>query len=214
MTDSLFFLLMPKGNFEGIRKMTHTCDFCDSPDVAVVVYEDKISAGRRKVLVSGLNRMECPSCGHEYISEDQLAMNLALIEAATSAPGQVGIGLIRSIREKWLLTQRTASALFGAGESSFAKWESGQLPSGPTALLLQCAAHVPGVVEYLARTQNATLPSCPELADWVTYGQVTGKMTIARKVERPSGVRVTRPMNKITPPIYRQNIVELYGEAA
>lgn len=196
--------------------MKHTCDFCASTDVAEVLYEDKVAVGRRRVLLSGLRKMECPSCGHEYMDADQVAHNHALFDASTSATaGQVFSGLLRNIRDRWALTQRTASALFGAGENSFAKWESGQLPSGPTALLLQCAAHVPGVVEYLARLQNATLPSCPELADWNTAtGEITGKMTVLTKLEFPPMPSASWEVIGTSQLVYRPNVVELYGEAA
>lgn len=197
--------------------MTHACVFCDSTEVAEAVYENRVTAGRRKVNVAGLKRMECSDCGHEYVEQEQLAFNLALIESATTAPGQVAVGLLRNLRDRWALTQRTASSLFGAGQNSFAKWESGQLPSGPTALLLQCAMYVPGVMEYLARLNKATLPSCPELLDWEDdKGEVTGHFAFVRRVEKaslpsrpPVRVRVRSETLNYTP-----NIVELYGEAA
>lgn len=198
--------------------MTHTCDFCDSPDVAEVVYEEKVSVGRRRILLSDVRKMECPACGHEYVTSEQLAHNHARFDAVTSvAAGQVFVGLLRSIRERWMLSQRVASHLFGAGESSFAKWESGQLPSGPTALLIQCAAHVPGVVEFLARMQNATLPSCPELADWNSdTGEVTGKMAILEKLERPSPpVQRVRGIPNYAELVYHpEEVIRLYGKVA
>lgn len=179
--------------------MMSKCDFCGSGEVAEVVYDERIASGRRKVAVEGLKKMECPDCGHEYIESAQLLHNHALMEAATTiTPGQVSTALLRTIREKWALTQRTASTLFGAGANSFAKWESGQMPSGPTALLLQCAANVPQVVEYLARLQGATLPSCPELADWSDVnGEVTGKMLVHSGFEnaRSNNVLNLFPMN-------------------
>lgn len=195
--------------------MKHTCVFCDFPEVAEVVYDDRVTAGRRKVSVTGLKKMECSNCGHEYVEQEQLALNQALIESSTSAPGQVGVGLLRNLRDRWALTQRAASSLFGAGQNSFAKWESGQLPSGPTALLLQCAVYVPGVVEYLARLNKATLPSCPELLDWEDEsGEVTGHLAVVRQTERaplPPSARVRVSQSALT---YTPNVVELYGEAA
>jgi DNA-binding transcriptional regulator YiaG len=159
--------------------------------------------------------MECSSCGHEYVEQDQLSYNQSLIEATSVTPGQVGIGLLRNLRDRWALTQRAASNLFGAGQNSFAKWESGQLPSGPTALLLQCAANVPGVVEYLARLNKATLPSCPELLDWEDdSGEVTGYITVLVRSEKMSRNTQTRAKPNMSSILYAQNVVELYGEAA
>ncbi|WP_372828562.1 type II TA system antitoxin MqsA family protein [Polaromonas sp.] len=195
--------------------MKHACVFCDSPEVAEVVYDEKVTAGRRKVSVVGLKKMECPSCGHEYVEPEQLALNQAIIESATTEPGQVVVGLLRNLRDRWELTQRTASNLFGAGQNSFAKWESGQLPSGPTALLLQCAMSVPGVMEYLARLNKATLPSCPELIDWEDgAGEVTGQLAITLPPEKPTRPSLTWVRLGSPPLDYKPSVVELYGEAA
>ena len=71
-----------------MNEMTHTCVFCDSIEVAEVVYENRVAAGRRKLDIAGLKRMECPDCCHEYVEQDQLAFNLALIESATTAMSQ------------------------------------------------------------------------------------------------------------------------------
>lgn len=194
--------------------MTHTCDFCGSLEVAEVVYEERVTMGRRKVLVAGLRKMECAHCGQEYVEADQVSQNHVLMESALHhSAGQVVIGLLRTIRERWDLTQRAASMLFGAGSNSFAKWESGQLPSGPTALLLQCAAHVPGTVEYLASLQNATLPSCPELMSWSKFdGEVTGVIPVARIVPFLSPPQ--RSVEHVTMGKYQRNVVDLYGMAA
>jgi putative zinc finger/helix-turn-helix YgiT family protein len=195
--------------------MKHTCVFCGHLEVVEVVYDERVTAGRRKVAVTGLRKMECSSCGHEYVEQDQLSYNQSLIEATSVTPGQVGIGLLRNLRDRWALTQRAASNLFGAGQNSFAKWESGQLPSGPTALLLQCAANVPGVVEYLARLNKATLPSCPELLDWEDdSGEVTGYITVLVRSEKMSRNTQTRAKPNMSSILYAQNVVELYGEAA
>lgn len=194
--------------------MTHTCDFCGSPEVAEIVYDERVTMGRRKVVVAGLRKMECAHCGQEYVEVDQVAQNHVLMESALhQSAGQVAIGLLRTIRERWELTQRAASVLFGAGANSFAKWESGQLPSGPTALLLQCAAYVPGTVEYLASLQKATLPSCPELLSWSKEdGEVTGMTPVARIV--PFLAPPKRSVETVTLVTYEKNVVQLYGEAA
>ena len=198
-----------------VTDMKHTCVFCGHLEVVEVVYDERVTAGRRKVAVTGLRKMECSSCGHEYVEQDQLSYNQSLIEATSVTPGQVGIGLLRNLRDRWALTQRAASNLFGAGQNSFAKWESGQLPSGPTALLLQCAANVPGVVEYLARLNKATLPSCPELLDWEDdSGEVTGYITVLVRSEKMSRNTQTRAKPNMSSILYAQNVVELYGEAA
>jgi len=75
--------------------------------------------------------------------------------------------------------------------------------------------HVPGVVEYLARLNKATLPSCPELLEWEDdKGEVTGHFAPVVRVEKaspPSRVPVHVLSKKL---IYTPSVVELYGEAA
>ena len=52
--------------------------------------------------------------------------------------------VIRAIRQRCGLTQREAGLLFGAGEKSFEKYESGEIqPSAPTKRLLKLAMEKP-----------------------------------------------------------------------
>lgn len=194
--------------------MSNACDFCDSPSVRELKYDEKLGMGRKRVLVAGLLKTKCEACGEEYVTEEQLEHNHALYEAASTITAEVvTVGQLRSFRARWGLTQRAASALFGAGESAFGKWESGQLPSGPAALLLQCSSHVPGVTEYLAKLQHAVLPTCPEMAEWHKIsGEVTGVLPAFMHVKKPAA-----PGAKIAPKCslpYQANVIELYGRAA
>jgi len=129
-----------------------SCVFCDSGNVSEVIYQNKVNVGRRRVDVNGFRKSVCGDCLSEFYSLAQIDSNKALIEATTrDRPGVVFPGLIRGLRDEWNLTQRQAAQLFGAGANSVAKWETGQSPSGPAALLIQCALYVPGVMEYLCK---------------------------------------------------------------
>lgn len=168
------------------------CDFCDSAECHEVVYDDMVSAGRKRLALSSLKKTECLSCGESYVTEAQMEHNHGLYDAALAkTPEAVAIGQLRTLRCRWELTQRSASSLFGAGENAFAKWESGQLPSGPAALLIQCATNVTGVIEYLAHLRGATLPGCPEFAEWHSAdGNVTGVAPIYRPTITAAPARV------------------------
>jgi len=132
--------------------MNKTCAVCRAAALQEAFYSEKTAYGRRRPSVDGLRKTVCTECGHEFVTLDQHDLNQQQIERA-SAEVQFAVfpGLIRDIREMWGMTQRQAAKLFGAGDGSVAKWESGRPPSGPAALLLQCAANVPGTVEYLAK---------------------------------------------------------------
>ena len=136
------------------------CPLCQSV-CQQVVHGHTMRFGRRTIGLDGLRKWVCGECGFEFNDETQSAHNLQIIEEATrSHQGATTPGMLRKLRRHWGLTQATASRIFGAGPSSFAKWESGQSRmSQPSALLIQAATHVPGVMTYLAAL--ARLPLRP-----------------------------------------------------
>ncbi len=191
--------------------MDTTCQFCDFAGVEEVSYEDVMSAGRKRISLSGLMKTVCPECGEEYVTEAQMAHNHALFESALAkTPEAIVVGQLRGLRDRWRLSQRAASALFGAGESAFGKWESGQLPSGPAALLLQCSANVSGVVEYLAHLQGATLPGCPELVEWhAEDGSVRGVAPMYKPKKSAAQATATVPNPPLRGLRYERDVLEL-----
>lgn len=136
--------------------MTNICAFCDVGELDTVVYTHIVKAGRSSVSVPGCSKMVCSHCGEESIPLEMYGENAKLVEAALAAtPAAISRALLKSLRERFGLSQRDASKLFGAGDASFAKWESGQSEmSGPAALLAQCALNVSGVIEYLAHLSD------------------------------------------------------------
>lgn len=144
-----------------------TCPFCASDDVDAVSFECTIPSGRKKRVVSELQKSECRECGENFVSEIQHAFNVGLIDlAGKEQQAFVTQGLIRKFRERFGLTQRLASKLFGAGDSAVGKWEAGQLPSGPAALLVQTAIHVPGAAQYLASLAQISFTESHEGLKW------------------------------------------------
>lgn len=139
--------------------MKHICSFCEVGELSTVVYTHALKAGRRTVHVPGLSKMVCGHCGEESVPVEMYARNAKLVEAALAAtPAAVSKGLLKTLRETFEVSQRDASKMFGAGETAFAKWESGQTDmSDPAALLVQCALNVPGVMEYLAKLSNVEI---------------------------------------------------------
>jgi putative zinc finger/helix-turn-helix YgiT family protein len=193
--------------------MNQSCDFCGSEEISEVTYSDKVPAGRRRLELTGLRKTVCSSCGEDFISSEQLEHNHALFDMALESVSQgVTVGLLLSLRQRWQLTQRKASSLFSAGDSSFAKWESGQLPSGPSALLIQCALQVPGVVEFLARLNNVEIRQEVDLARWESDGHHTGTTPVVRVHRKCVQLRPSATASKRLD--YSADVVSLYGEAA
>lgn len=141
--------------------MNNCCPFCQTGSTVVVTYSSDMKFGRKTAHVTGLKKAVCSSCASESVPAQMHDENLDLIlKAEESTQGAVSTGLLRTLREQWNLTQVEASKLFGAGKSSFAKWESQQTKlSTPTALLIQVACHIPEVVPYLAKLSNVEIAS-------------------------------------------------------
>lgn len=145
--------------------MIYTCSYCEIGTLSEVTYAQPIKAGRRTVNVEGLSKLVCSHCGEESIPLAMYDRNAKLVEdALLTTSAAVTRGLLRQLRDQWNVTQREASMIFGAGESAFAKWESGQARmSEPSALLVQCAISVPGAMEYLAKLADVQVTSCHSL---------------------------------------------------
>lgn len=139
--------------------MSPACPFCETGTTEVVSYTSTEKFGRKTFEVEGLLKLVCNHCHSETVSGDLHDHNLALfIAAEEGTQGGVSPGLLRTLRENWDLTQSEASKLFGAGPSSFAKWESSQTKlSTPAALLIQVASRFPEVVPYLAQLAKVQL---------------------------------------------------------
>jgi HTH-type transcriptional regulator/antitoxin MqsA len=136
--------------------MSNVCPYCEVGSLEEVLFSGRVKAGRKIIEVAGLVRLVCSECGNASVPLDMHAKNAALLDhAAAYSRGSVSRGTLRKLREVWGVTQKEASRIFGAGESAFAKWESGQANlSTPSALLVQCAVKFPPVLAYLSRLAN------------------------------------------------------------
>lgn len=137
----------------------HICPFCEVGETEEVEFSKEIKAGRKSVTVAGLKKKVCTQCQSESIPGWLHDQNMDLIEAAQERVKTLVLPAgLRALRERWDLSQKTASKIFGAGPSSFGKWESGQSSmSTPAALLVKVAVRFPNVMPYLARLAGVSL---------------------------------------------------------
>lgn len=137
----------------------HVCPFCETGKTEEVTFSQSLKVGRKSVLVEGLRKRVCQACHSESVPGYLHDANLDLVEAAQSKVlTQLPVSALRDLRERWDLSQKSASMLFGAGPSSFAKWESGQANmSTPSTLLVKVALQFPQVMPYLARLAGVSL---------------------------------------------------------
>jgi HTH-type transcriptional regulator / antitoxin MqsA len=162
---------------ENFMTYSHICPFCEEGTTHESIYSGHVKLGRRLVLVEGLKKVVCDFCMSESVPEELHDANLKTIqEFAEFCRGAVTEGMLRGLRENWNLTQKEASLLFGAGKSSFAKWEARQSKlSTPSSLLIQTALHVPEVVPYLAELANFRLSKSLDCKNSkIERGHITG----------------------------------------
>ncbi len=92
----------------------------------------------------------------QLVDEDNQIAEMARRTAKVLAHGEkvfVPV-VIRAIRQRCGLTQREAGLLFGTGEKSFEKYESGEIqPSAPTKALLKLAMENPELFTMPERGQ-------------------------------------------------------------
>ena len=94
----------------------------------------------------------------QLVDEDNQIADMARRTAKAIAQGETVFVpvVIRAIRERCGLTQREAGMLFGTGEKSFEKYESGEIhPSGPTKRLLKLAMAHPEL--FRMKNQNGQI---------------------------------------------------------
>ncbi len=187
--------------------MKHICSYCEVGETSVAVYNQSVKVGRRMVDVQGLSKMVCAHCGEESVPLDMYDRNAELVERALAeTPAALAQALLPRLRERWGISQRDASRLFGAGESAFGKWESGQARmSDPAALLAHCALHVPGVMEHLAKLVGVEVRASASLwktragseYDWAFHRDATAPATRvgALKLVSVNPKRATPPVN-------------------
>lgn len=90
----------------------------------------------------------------QLVDEDNQVAEMARRTAKALARGETVFVpvVIRAIRRNCRLSQRDAGILFGTGEKSFEKYESGEIePSGPTKRLLKLAMERPDLFRKPAR---------------------------------------------------------------
>lgn len=119
----------------------------------------------------------------QLVDEDNQIAEMARRTAKALAHGEkvfVPV-VIRAIRQRCGLTQREAGLLFGTGEKSFEKYESGEiLPSAPTKRLLKLAMERP---ELFTKPASGIF-SMPSAADAALISKTLRDAEVDRIYER------------------------------
>ncbi|WP_334033904.1 type II TA system antitoxin MqsA family protein [Burkholderia cepacia] len=113
----------------------NTCSVCDSSAWTEISYSDTVETKGLHVNVEGLHANYCEPCRHTWITPDQRRHNDEQIRAAYIATrdkirdteGLLSTSDIQYIRQRFDLSQRDASHIFGGGINAFNKYESGEV---------------------------------------------------------------------------------------
>lgn len=135
-----------------------TCPICDQGVLQTRTYGRDMQHKGVDISVEGLQYDNCPDCGAEMTSPEQLDQNAKIIREAFIAErarvkreqNLLTGAEIRSIREHLSVTQKQASKIFGGGPTAFSKYEAEDVvQSAGMDKLLRLAAEVPAAAEWL-----------------------------------------------------------------
>ena len=119
----------------------------------------------------------------QLVDEDNQVAEIARRTAKVLARGErVFVPVVfRALRERLGLSQREAGLLFGTGEKSFEKYESGEIsPSEPTRRLLKLAMERPDLFQKPAHGEV----SAPSVSDAALIRQTLQAASVDRLYER------------------------------
>ena len=102
----------------------HICPFCEEGRTDEVVYSQVFRLGRKAITVEGLRKRVCTQCHSESVPGYLHDHNLDLVQQAEERlPGFAPLSALRSLRERWELSQKAASIIFWRGFQFF--WQVG-----------------------------------------------------------------------------------------
>lgn len=101
----------------------------------------------------------CRACGSELAgAEEALANKRAMIAFRKRAEGLMEGAAVRSFRERFVLSQETAAALFGGGKVAFSRYENDDVAqSGSMDTLLKLCDARPVNIRQIARMKGVRL---------------------------------------------------------
>ncbi|NIF39568.1 hypothetical protein F3J14_01330 [Burkholderia sp. Tr-862] len=114
---------------------TNTCSVCGSSEWKEITYSDTVETKGLHVNVENLHANYCEPCRHTWITPEQRRHNDEQIKAAfittrdeiRQSEGLLSTSDIQYIRQRFDMSQRDASFVFGGGINSFNKYESGEV---------------------------------------------------------------------------------------
>src|SRR5438034_357353 len=204
---------------DGVVLPDDACPECGTPM--------KEKKGRLKLPVNGeeiavpeATHLSCPKC-HEVVLrfDDARKLRQRALEIYRAKYGLLSADEIRSIRERFRLTQAELARLLRLGGNTISRWEAGRnVQTASMDMLLRMIRDLPGSLDYLqSYTVQTTLLESSFNLELETTAAVGHRTNLAiRDIEAKAHafmfIGVMTPEHGITPVPAETNHAVLYGE--
>jgi putative zinc finger/helix-turn-helix YgiT family protein len=104
-----------------------------------------------EIAVSKISHLKCPKCPEIVLRRDEARrLREGALEAYRRKYGLLSADEIRSIRERFALTQAAMAKLLRLGSNTISRWESGRnVQTAAMDVLLRLLRDLPGSLNYL-----------------------------------------------------------------
>jgi HTH-type transcriptional regulator/antitoxin MqsA len=137
------------------------CPVCEHGRLSPEIYTEEFPHKGAMLLVEGLERCRCDSCGSDPVLTDQIKRNqIRISDVRRRSDGYLTGEEIHHVRERFGLSQPEAASLFGGGTNAFSKYERGEIIQGLSMdRLLRCVSAFPLLIGYLRVLAGLDVPA-------------------------------------------------------
>jgi HTH-type transcriptional regulator/antitoxin MqsA len=142
---------------------TSDCPICGASNLTVDQHDAEFKHNGVALLVQGLERSVCSSCGARPVMTEQIKRNqVRIADAKRIHDGLLTGREIYSIRSLLDLSQADAARVFGGGGNAFSKYERGEvIQSVPMDRLLRLIIDFPALIHQIALYAGVVLRAAP-----------------------------------------------------
>ena len=141
-----------RGTKEGMVLPDDACPECGGP-MREKRGRLKLPVNGEEITVPGATHLACPKC-HEIVLrfDDARRLRQRALEIYRAKYGLLTAHEIRSIRERYALTQAELARLLRLGGNTISRWEAGRnVQTASMDILLRLIRDLPGSLDYLRK---------------------------------------------------------------
>jgi len=145
------------------------CPVCEEGRLTEEVYQGEIQHNGAKLMVIGLERCRCDTCGADPVLVEQIKRNqVRKADARRTADGLLCAQEIRAVREAMHLSQAQAAEIFGGGANAFSKYERGEVAQSVAMdRLIRLVRDIPDAIQLLASYADVHIGATRHSTDYV-----------------------------------------------